>query len=127
MLIPSFDSTFAIESCDTFETRLSSRSNSAAFFRDVVSVAESQVDFDLNVLKAKFMDQYAGTYWRATSHNRLFAIGYIDGEEVKAFLDRFSAAAHQADIDLASEDPELKLLKNCVVAKVPDSVKRLIR
>jgi len=45
---------------------------------------------------------------------------------VKAFLDRFSAAAYQSNLDLTSTDAELNFLKVMVLAKVPDSVKRLV-
>ena len=97
---------------------LSQRSNSTAFFRDIVSEHETGNDFDLAKLKSLFMDQYAGVFWRATAHSRLF--GYIRGEHVKTFLDRFSAAAHQANLDLSSSDPEMNMLKTMIVAKLPD-------
>ena len=105
---------------------LSQRTNATAFFRDIVSEKEAQIDFDLTLLKSLFMDQYAGVFWRATAYTRLFAIGYIEGENVKTFIDRFSAAAHQANLDMSSTDPEMNLLKTMIVAKLPDSVKRLI-
>ena len=105
---------------------LQPRTNATEFFRDIVQPRVADMDFSIQTLKSLFLEQYAGTYWKATAHTRLFSIGYIEGESVKAFLDRFSAAAYQANLDLASTDVQLNFLKVTVLAKVPDSVKRLV-
>ena len=71
------------------------RQNVSAFFRDQVSPKQVKPGFNFQILKACFMAQYAGTYWKSTALNRLFAIGYTKGEDIKQFFDRFSSAAHQ--------------------------------
>jgi hypothetical protein len=77
---------------------ISKRPNSNQFFRDYVAVAQKESYFDFFKLKAYFMKKYAGTYWKSTALKRLFALGYNPSVNVKTFMDRFCAAAHQADI-----------------------------
>ena len=47
-------------------------------------------------------------------------------ENVKTLMDRFCAAAHQADIDLSLKDDLLTSIdiREVLIAKVPDSVRR---
>jgi len=104
---------------------LKTRAHSEAFFT-AVSHASQQVDFDLEKLKALFLQQYSGVYWKTKALNRYWNIGYVEGEEVVTFVDRFHQAGTHAGVDMSSTGPESRQVKETLIAKVPDSVKRLL-